>query len=238
MSDSTNVEGKTEVEAQASAAVAPETNVNEQAESLVVRVHGKEFNVLDPIQKAQLEAWDEAHAKLVGRQSNELGALRQFKKEREPSKDESEVLKTAKQKAAEGDLDAAIELVFSQSKEAVAKAEALRRAESQNAELWEEYFAERPELAKKLGRKKIKEVSKSLNIFEENGDAFKTLDDYWLPLLPSEKPVSAKAETPAKPPVTLTGAGRKTPSSTKAAPASKPASVDDILNQHSVYFRK
>lgn len=232
MSDNENAEGSAQTEPEANA-------TNDTApEALVVKVHGKEFNVLDPIQKAQLEAWDEAHAKFVGRQSNELGKLRQFHKEREPSKDDAEVVRQAKAKAAEGDLDAAIDLVFSQSKEAVAKAESLRRAEANNSELWEEYFAERPELAKKLGRQKIKQVSSTLDIFTEGKDAFSELDAYWLPLLPSEAPIPAKAGKEAKPPVTLTGAAKKTPSSTSAKQDSKPASMDDILNDRSVYFRK
>ena len=224
-----------------SAAKAAENTTDEGGTHVpnIVRVHGKEFDVNDPTQKAQLSTWDEAHAKLVGRQTNELGSLRQFYKERQPSKDEASLLATAKAKAAEGDLDSAFDMIFSQAKESISQADKRNAAERQNSELWEEYFSERPELAKKLGRQRIKQVSATLDIFNENQDAFTALDAYWMPLLPSEKPAATKVADTEKPPVTLSGSGKKPSTTTAAKTSDKPqASIDDILGQHSVYFRK
>lgn len=206
----------------------------------MVTVHGKTFDVNDPIQEAQLRTWDEAHAKMVGRQTNELGTLRKFYKERQPSKDEAELVRTAKQRAAEGDLDNAIDMIFGHAKDAISRSEARLQAETQNSELWEEYFAERPELAKKLGRQKIKQVSSSaLPIYEEGVNAFEVLDNYWLPLLPTEKSATAKPSAPAKTPATLTGKSPK-PQASKAPSneSAKPSSIDDIFSSHSVYARK
>lgn len=178
----------------------------------IIEVHGKAFDVNDPIQEAQLKVWDEAHAKLTGRQANELGQLRKFYEERKPSADDAELLAKAKAKAAEGDLDSAFDLVFSQAKARVSEVEKRIEMDRSNAVLWDEYLADRPELIKKFGRERIKKISESsVNLFDEKKDAFETLDAYWRPFYEPSKAESGKA------PVTVTGASTRSGTSPKPA---------------------
>ena len=213
----------------------------------VVRVHGKEFDVNDPVQKAQLSAWDEAHAKFAGRQSNELGKLRKFYEDRKPTANEAELLAKAKAKAAEGDFDSAFDMVFSSAKaEVSAVREELVKTKT-NSSLWEEYFSERPELAKRFGRDKVKQISETaLNLYDESRDAFDTLDAYWKPMY--ETPSGQVGNTPKhantdKAPVTVTGAATQRSQGGKAAPAksaassSKPSALDALF-AHTVGAQK
>lgn len=203
----------------------------------VIKVHGKEFDVNDPIQKAQLATWDEAHAKLQGRQTNELGQLRKFAEARKPAGSEAELLAKAKQKAAEGNFDEAIEEVFGSLKGQLSEERAKAEAERKNDELWTEYLSERPELAKSIGLKRIKTIGSTLDIYNPEKDAFAVLDEFFNPLRQSEKPLPEPGKTEDKPPVTVSGGTRK------AAPAakldSKPdMSLEEILDSRSVNRRR
>lgn len=205
----------------------------------VVRVHGKEFDVNDPAQKAQLQGWDEAHAKLVGRQTNELGALRKFAEARKPTGSDNELVAKAKQKAAEGNFDEAIEEVFSSLKGQLSEERSKAEAERKNDELWTEYLSERPELAKSIGLKRVKTIGSTLDIYNPEKDAFAVLDEFFNPLARSEKPSAPKGEPDKKPPVTVSGGARKVSAPAAAARDSESAkSFEDIIDSRSVNQRR
>lgn len=211
---------------------AVETQAVETVEStpapIILKVHGREFDVSTEIGRAQHQAWSEAFSTMVGKNSAELGRLRKFEAERKPSADEAELLSKAKAKASEGDVEGAIEMVFSQAKEAELKAAKKLELDRKNSELWDEYFSERPDLAKKIGRTRVKTIAETLDIYNEEKDAFKTLDEFFLPLVPSEKP------TDKKPPVTLSGGSPKTTLATAKTEAKTLPNLSDLLDAKSL----
>lgn len=206
-------------------------------EPILVKVHGKEFNVADPIQKAQLATWDEAHAKLQGRQTNELGELRKFYESRKPEASETELLAKAKQKAAEGNFEEALDQVFSSLKGQLSEVKAQGESERKNDELWTEYLSERPELAKSVGLKRVKTIGATLDIYNPEKDAFAVLDEFFNPL--REKPSQAKPASDEKPPRTVSGGVRTAPKAASDASDSKSMqSFEDLIDSRSVNQRR
>lgn len=195
-------------ETEAAASAAPSVELFE--------VHGKKFNLSTPEGKGELKGFLEAMSTELGRKNNEVGTLRKFAAAVKPDKDESEIIKSARQKAAEGDLDAALDTVFSFSKAKINQVRQESEMERQNSETWDAYLSARPDLMKVFDKRTIRRVSEvDLDVYNLE-DPFKALDDYWMPkvkvVAPSEKPAT-KTDVP---PASLSGGTSNAPS--KAAP--------------------
>lgn len=172
-------------------------------------VHGKKFNLSTPEGKGELKGFLEAMSTELGRKNNEVGTLRKFAAAVKPDKDESEIIQAARKKAAEGDLDAALDSVFSFSKARINQVQQQAEMERQNSETWDAYLSARPDLMKIFDKRTIRRVSEvDLDIYN-NQTPFETLDAYWMPKVKAIAPVAAPSEKPkAKtdvPPATLSG---------------------------------
>lgn len=205
-----------------------------------LKVYGREFDVSTDVGLTQAQTWAEAMSTLAGRQSTEVGKLRKFVSEHQPKGTESEILTKARKFAAEGEPDRAIELMFDHSKEIERKAQKRIETERHNSELWEEYLSTRPDLDKKLGRQKIRQVSENaLDLYSEKvDDVFTVLDDFWKPFMAAEQTSAAPAKprTEDKPPVTLSGGAAK-PAAQTPASSSDSESFFDILDKRSLSRR-
>lgn len=188
---------------------APQTDVSTSVEELF-EVHGKKFNLATPQGKGELKGFLEAMSSELGRKNNEVGTLRKFAAAVKPDKDDSEIIQAARKKAADGDLDAALETVLSFSKAKINEVKQQTETERQNAETWDAYLAARPDLTTIFDKRTIRRVSEvDLDIYNSE-DPFKALDQYWLPKVKAVKPAPAKPdETPKQksdvPPATLSG---------------------------------
>jgi len=205
---------------------------------LVLTVHGKTFDVSTEEGRLQHKYWAEALSSLAGKHAQELGEARKFIAARATTSDERELIEKAKSKANEGDIDSALDMVFSHTKEETLKAKKALEVEKENAETWDLYFEKRPELTKVFDRKTIRKVSESsLGIYEVE-NPFKVLDEFWLPKTSSVGSQAASSQTPPDsqvPPVTLTG-GRSATTSRPSAPAPKPdgLSLAGILDSRKI----
>lgn len=210
-----------------------------KAEPRILKVHGKEFDVSTEVGFIQAQTWAEALATTVGKQGKELGDLRSFKAERAPSESEKEIRVKAKQKAAEGDLESALDLLLDYSKETELKLKRQNQVDKANSELWEEYFVDRTDLVKQLGRDRIKKIAEaSLDLYKQDQDVFKTLDEFFMPLARKETP----KQTDDKAPKTLSGSPSGTASSAAKTGTEKDSkkeeSFEDILDSRSFNRKK
>lgn len=219
---------------------APDTQETKAPEtkSKMLKVHGKEFDVSTDLGLMQAQAWAEAISSVVGRQGQELGDLRKQAKQfvsETPKSDDSEVAKKAKEKVSQGDVEGALEEVLSFARTTEARAAKKLEVERANNELWDEYFQDRPVLTKKLGREKVKKIaSASIDLYDGSKDVFKSLDEFFLPLVGSfeEKPVLETVSKPKaeKPPVALSGRSAPISAPLDIASDKKALSVTDILD--------
>lgn len=223
-----NEEEASEITEEPAAEAAPATKL-----PTLLKIHGKEFDVSTSEGMIHAQAWGEAISSLVGRQANEVGTLRKFASERKPSKTEAELIAAAKQKAAEGDVEGAIEQMFGYAKETETKATERLRIERENNETWDSYFETRPELTKQFGKKMVRKVSESvLDLFQQDQDAFQALDDFWKPKV-TVAPVAPVAEEKPKsrdvPPATLSGGTPRPVKRTEVEAPKATSTIDDIL---------
>lgn len=188
----------------------------QEAEDTLLTIHGKAFDVSTKEGRSQAKLWGEAFSTAHGRQANELGQLRQFQKERQPTATEADLIAKAKEKAAEGDMDSAIDTIFGYAKESVLKADKRLAQERQNDELWDEYLTTRPALREKVGKQKVKKLSEAaIDLYKDGQDTFAELDKFWFSLISPETPKTEAAPvtpkvTPKaseKPPITPSGGG-------------------------------
>lgn len=210
----------------------PEAAQVAKVDPILLKVHGKEFDVSTEQGRLQHQAWAEAISSVVGRLGSEVGTLRQFKEERQTSATEMELRVKAKAKASEGDIDGALEEVFNFSKEQELKLRAEQERERHNNLLWDEYFADRADLVKQLGKDKIKRIAEAtLDLKKKDQDAFSVMDDFFKPFLVVQQPPKKSDE---KPPLTLSGKATST-SSTPSTPAAKTTlSMDAMLDARSI----
>src|SRR5580765_1171786 len=203
-----------------------------KVEPILLKVHGKEFDVSTEQGRLQHQAWAEAMSSVVGRLGAEVGTLRQFKEERTPSGDEAQVIAKAKEKAAQGEIDLALEQVFSYSKEQTLKLKSDFERERHNNALWEEYFADRAELVKQLGKEKIKRIAEAtLDIKSKDKDAFAVMDDFFKPFLVVTQTPKKSDE---KPPLSLSGKGPNTSSAPEKKADKEQVSIDALLDGRSI----
>jgi hypothetical protein len=207
--------------------------------SKMLKVHGKEFDVSTDLGLLQAQAWAEAISSVVGRQGQELGDLRRTAKQfvsETPREDESLVAKKAKEKVAQGDVEGALDEVLSHARAIEARASKKLDVERANNALWDEYFQDRPALTSRIGKEKVKKIAEaSVNLYDVSKDVFKSLDDFFLPIVGSfkEKPIldvapKAKAE---KPPVSLTGRSAASSSVDDKAPVTSLAlGINTVLD--------
>ena len=210
----------------------PETAVAAKVEPILLKVHGKEFDVSTEQGRLQHQAWAEAISSVVGKLGAEVGTLRQFKAEREPSKDEVNLLAKAKEKAASGENDSALEEVFNYSKEQIVALKAEQERERHNNALWDEYFADRTDLVKQLGKDKIKRIAEAtLDLKKKDQDAFAVMDEFFKPFLAVSQPPK---KTDEKPPLSLSGKAPNTSSAPEKKADKEQVSIDALLDGRSI----
>lgn len=197
----------------------------------LLKVHGKEFDVSTDLGLLQAQAWAEAISSVVGRQGQELGDLRKrtFSNDSKSSSD-SEVAKKAKDRAANGDIEGAIDEVLSFARETEAKASRKLDIERKNNALWDEYFTGREDLAKKLGKDKVRKIAEAtLDLYNPEQDVFQVMDDFFMPLVKSETPTPIKSESEKKPPLTVSGKAKPSPVAPAKSPDASKVSFEDVL---------
>ena len=198
-------------------------------------VHGKKFNLSTPEGKGELKGFLEAMSSELGRKNNEVGTLRKFASAVKPDKDESEIIAQAKTKAQEGEIDEALNSVFSYSKAKIREMEQRQAVEKENDETWDAYLASRPELLKLFDKRTIRKVSEAdLGIYDSE-DPFKMLDSFWLPKAKSLNVTPQKQDTP---PAGLSGGSTPAPSKGTPAPSQTGEKVDLLDIFDSVSYSK
>jgi len=222
-----------ELENKDSAEETPQADVPEEqvSQPKMLKVHGKEFDISNEQGLIHAQAWAEAMSSLVGRQGQELGQLRKFAGDRQPTKDEQQLIQRAKQLESEGDTSSAIDLMFQYAKETEVEVKRQLQRERQNSETWDAYFESRPELLKMFNKQTIRKVSETSFDLPNEEDPFSKLDAFWMPKVAGQ--TTEKPRSQDKPPQTLSGGS--TPKSAPRNPAkdTKTPSLDELLDARS-----
>jgi hypothetical protein len=207
------------------------TPVVEKSVPRIIKTAGKEFDISTPEGIQQLESWGNEVSTVVGRQGNELGALRHFKEMRTPTEDEQALIAKVASLREDGDHRKADELLFSYAKQTEISARRALEAERANERTWKTYFKSRPELLEIFDEETVRDISEAKLDIYKTDDPYKVLDSYWLSKVQKPKEKSREEKAPA----TLSGSQPRSVATEVRKEEPKALSFLDILDTHSVY---
>lgn len=215
-------------------------NQEPSVEPKVLKVGEKEFDISTPEGLIQAQTWAEALTYRVGAQGNELGSLRKFRKQMEPTEDESKLLSEVA-KLREDDKHAeADELILSFTRKQQMVLEQKRQVEEYNNKIWNEYFKSRPDLLEKYDEGYIKwKAEKNLDLAEVD-DPYKAIDGLFGPKADSSAPQVTKTKEDSTPVIPGAMGGRAAPSRSPQPKEDTQDAVDfnDLFDELSVYKSK
>lgn len=190
----------------------------------------KKFDLSSDTGRAHLRGWMDAITSTVGRQGNEMGKMRKFVQDMQPTADEETMLSQVGALRADGDHEKADALLLGWTKKQVAGVKDVAKKVRANDDSWEAYFAERKELLDLFPKDVIRKVSETvLEDIYTASDPFAVLDGFW-----SSKVRAAKTPEPAKSPMLQSGSQSRPEKAEGTSPEEpKGKSVEEILDHFS-----